>query len=312
MHNSDNFVQTFQLEVSNLRGRIVRLGSVLDDILTAHNYPLPISHLVAENIALSILLSSMLKYEGIFTLQIQGDGPVRMIVSDVTSAGIVRGCAAYDADRFESARKQLSALKTKESSQNHLAQYLGKGYIAFTVDRDSEKDCYQGIVELKGSSMVDCVQHYFTQSEQIGTGIKMAVGKRDGKWRAEGIMLQHMPEDSKNHTAGIKNAEEDDWRRAMILLDSCTEDELLDQNIPAEDILLRLFHEEGVRIYPRKDLEKGCRCDAQRVENILLSMGEEDLEYMAIKGQIIMTCEFCSKNYNFSLKKILDRVKSEL
>ncbi len=306
----DNFVQTFQLESSSIRGRIVRLGSVLDDILTAHNYPLPIAHLVAENITLSIALSSMLKYQGIFTLQAQGDGPLRMLVSDITSEGVVRGCASFDEKRFQKSREQIAALKTKESSQNHLAQYLGKGYIAFTVDQGENYEPYQGIVEIKGSSMVDCVQHYFSQSEQIGTGIKMAVGQRDGKWRAGAIMLQNMPEDGNNSESGIGNIGEDDWRRAMILLDSCTEDEMLSTIIDTDELLLRLFHEEGVRVYERKDISKGCRCDKQRVENILLTMSKEDIEHMSIDKDINMTCEFCSKTYTFKEDDILKRIKN--
>jgi len=306
----DNFVQTFQLESSSIRGRIVRLGSVIDDILTAHKYPLPIAHLVAENITLSVALSSMLKYQGIFTLQAQGDGPLRMLVSDITSEGVVRGCASFDEKRFQKSREQIAALETKESSQNHLAQYLGKGHIAFTVDQGKNSDPYQGIVEIKGSSMVDCVQHYFSQSEQIGTGIKMAVGKRDNKWRAGAIMLQNMPEDGKNSEAGIGNIGEDDWRRAMILLDSCTEDEMLSTIIDTDELLLRLFHEEGVRVYERKDILKGCRCDKQRVENILLTMSKEDVEHISIDKDINMTCEFCSKTYTFKEDDILKRTKN--
>ncbi len=305
---TDNFVQTFQLESSSIRGRIVRLGCVLDDILNAHNYPLPISHLVAENITLSIALSSMLKYEGIFTLQAQGDGPLRMLVSDITSEGVVRGCASFDIDRFQNSREQISALRTKESSQNHLAQYLGKGYIAFTVDQGKNCEPYQGIVEIKGSSMVDCVQHYFSQSEQIGTGIKMAVGKRDGKWRAGAIMLQNMPEDKINPNAVIGNLGEDDWRRSMILLNSCTEDEMLSIYIDSNELLLRLFHEEGVRVYERKTVSKGCRCDKQRVENILLTMSTEDIKHISVDEKINMTCEFCSNNYTFDKQDILKKL----
>src|SRR5690606_25497319 len=155
----------------------------------------PVAHLVAETIALTLLLSSRLKYQGVVTLQTSGDGPVSMLVADVTSDGVVRGCANFDPERVEHAREQLAGLKTPESSQNHLAQYLGKGYIAFTVKQEDASEDYQGIVELKGASLVDCAQHYFNQSEQIGTGVKMAVGLRDGKWRAGGIMLQNMPED---------------------------------------------------------------------------------------------------------------------
>lgn len=308
---SDNFTQTFQLETSNLRGRIVCLGSVLDDILTAHNYPLPISHMLAETITLSLALSSMLKYEGIFTLQAQGDGPVRMIVSDVTTGGDVRACVSYDAGRFQNSREQISALKTTESAQNHLAQYLGKGYIAFTVDQGQYAERYQGIVELKGASLIDCVQHYFNQSEQIGTGIKMAVGQRDGKWTASAIMLQHMPEDEKNPEAGFGNLKEDDWRRSMILLDSCTEDEFLDPELDPAQLLFRLFHEEGVRVYDRTPVQHKCRCSVQRVENILYTMPDEDIEHMSVDGTIAMTCEFCSKTYEFTPEEVIKKKKAQ-
>ena len=308
---TDNFVQPFQLETSSIRGRIVRLGSVLDEILDAHDYPLPVSHLVAETITLGIALSSMLKYEGIFTLQAQGDGPLKMLVSDVTSQGIVRGCASYDAERFQKSREQISALKTKESSQNHLAQYLGKGYLAFTVDQGANTDRYQGIVDIKGASMVDCVQHYFTQSEQIGTGIKMAVGKRGDHWRAAAIMLQNMPEDGQNPESGVGNMCEDDWRRAMILLDSCTEDEFLSPELSSNELLFRLFHEEGVRVYDRKEIKKGCRCEEERVKNILMSMSEEDIKDMSVEKAIHMTCEFCSKTYSFKESDILRIIKNK-
>ncbi len=309
MQLEDNFFQTFQLEESNLRGRVVRLGSVLDDILNPHDYPLPISHLVAETMTLALCLSSMLKYEGIFTLQAQGDGPLKMLVSDVTSGGTLRGCASFDAERFQKSREQIAALKTKESSQNHLAQYLGKGHMAFTVDQAGYAERYQGIVELKGSSMVDCVQHYFNQSEQIGTGIKMAVGQRDGKWRACAIMLQHMPEESKNHQAGLGNLNEDDWRRSMVLLDSCTEDELLSEALDANELLFRLFHEEGVRVYDRKEVKKGCRCSEDRVKTVLLGMSMDDVDYMDVNGKISMKCEFCSKSYDFETTDVIKMIQ---
>lgn len=307
----DNFVQPFQLESSNLRGRIVQLGSVVNDIITAHDYPLPVSHLVAETVTMTLALSSMLKYEGIFTLQAQGDGPLRMLAADYTSEGIIRGCASFNEERFQNSREQIAALKTTESAQNHLAQYLGKGYIAFTVDQSGYADRYQGIVELKGASLVDCVQHYFNQSEQIGTGIKMAVGQRDGKWRACAIMLQHMPEEQKNTEAGSGNLKEDDWRRSMILLDSCTEDEMLSPLLDAHELLFRLFHEEGVRVYDRKEVHKGCRCDSQRVENILYCMSEEDIAHMDKDGKIHMTCEFCSRSYTYETKDVLKVISAK-
>ncbi len=302
---TDNFSQTFRLESSSIRGRIIRLGSVLDNILSAHDYPLPVAHLVGETTALTLALSSMLKYDGIFTLQAQGDGPLKMLVADVTTAGAIRACASYNQERFQKAREQLSALKTTEGNQNHLAQYLGKGYIAFTVDQGEHTDRYQGIVELKGASLVDCIHHYFTQSEQIGTGIKMAAGIRNGKWRAGAIMLQHMPEDEKN----VGNLAEDDWRRAMVLLESCTEDEFLSPDLEPNDLLMRLFHEEGVRVYDRHSVYKECRCDETRVKNILSTMSVEDIEHISIDGKIEMTCEFCSEVYTFKEKDVLKTLR---
>ncbi len=302
----DNVVQSFQLESSSLRGRVTRLGQVLDDVLTPHDYPEPVAHLVAETMTLTVLLSSMLKYEGIFTLQTSGDGPVSMLVADITSEGDIRACATFDEERLAHAREQISALKVVEGSQNHLAQYLGKGYIAFTVDQGEHSERYQGIVELSGASLVDCVQHYFNQSEQIRTGIKMAVGRRvseDGQahWRSGGLMLQKMPEDG--GVRGVKqplgNVDEDDWRRSMVLLDSCTEDEMLDEDLHSNVLLRRLYHEEGVRVFPSHGVQKGCRCSEGKVESVISMMSQEDLAYMVDDDKIIVTCEFCARDYTF-------------
>jgi len=291
----DNVVQTFQLESNALRGRAVRLGSALDDVLSAHDYPLPVAHMVAETMALTTLLASMLTYDGIFTLQAKGDGPISMLVADMKSNGDLRGCATFDAERVQIAREQLSALKTKESGENNLAQYLGKGYIAFTVDQE-KGDRYQGIVALEGSSLIDCAQHYFNQSEQITTGIKMAVGKRDGKWRAGGVMLQEMPEEG-GHDA---LQDEDSWRRAMAFMESCSDDELLDADLDTNALLYRLYNEEGVRVFEPLYLQQKCRCDEERVRNVLSGMPDEDVRDIVVNDTIEMRCEFCSHTYRFN------------
>lgn len=296
-----NTVQPFQLETSNLRGRLVTLDSVVHDILTAHDYPLPVKHLVGEIVTLTVLLSSMLKYEGIFTLQMKGDGPVSMLVADMVHPdNVIRGCATYDEERLAHAREQLAALKTSEDSDNHLAQYLGQGYIMFTVDPNDGGERYQGIVNLDGANLTECIQHYFKQSEQINTGIKMAVGQRDGHWHASGIMLQTLPEDAVNVTQGVSNIGEDDWRRAMIFMDTATEDELLDPAITPDIMLTRLFHEEGVRVFEPLDVKKGCRCSQDRVESMIAMMPKDDVTYMKKNDKIEITCEFCSKNYTIS------------
>lgn len=299
----DNVVQTFQLDASSLRGRSVRLGSVLNEILEPHDYPNPVAHLVAETATLALLLSSMLKFEGLFTLQIKGDGPVDLLVADVTSAGELRACAHFDDERLEHAREQLSALKATETSRNHLAQYLGKGYLAFTVEQGDPIERYQGIVALEGSSLVDCVQAYFNQSEQIDTGIKLAIGLRDDQWRGGGIMLQKMPEDDGYGENAHSNLDEDDWRRSMILMESCTEDEMLDADLHSNILLMRLFHEEGVRVFKPIDIVKSCRCNEEKVQSMLSMMSDEDLDYIEEDGNISMRCEFCSHEYVYPRKQ---------
>ncbi len=302
---SGDMIRPFQLEVSSLRGRIVRFNSVLDDILSAHDYPPIVSQLLGETITLCAMLSSMLKFDGIFTLQTQGDGPISMLVADVTSDGGIRGCASFDKVRVEKANRQLAAFSKEnlgEGADNHLAQLLGKGHIAFTVDHKLKAERYQGIVELKGKSLVQCVQHYFTQSEQIDTGIMMAVGQRDGVWRSAGLMLQHMPEEGGEKGVRSSNLHEDDWRRSMILMQSVTEEELLSPTLDAHNILIRLFHEEGVRVYEPIRVRHQCRCSQKRVENIYNMMPPEDQAELIQDGHVEMTCEFCSQSYKIEGK----------
>jgi len=295
-----NVIRPFQLESSSLRGRIVRFDDVLDSILDAHDYPEIVSQLLAETITLCALLSSMLKYEGIFTLQTSGDGPISMLVADMTSEGHIRGCASFDAERVKKMEKDIV------KSDAPLMLLLGKGYIAFTVDQGDETDRYQGIVELRGKSLVECVQHYFEQSEQIDTGIKLAVGRQEGDWRAAGIMLQQMPDeggaqvDKGVKAPPISNREEDDWERALIFLESCKDAELLAPELHGHDILIRLFHEEGVRVYEPLELSHQCRCSQEKVERIVRMMPDEEREDMAKDDDLSMTCEFCSHKYILS------------
>lgn len=311
---SGNIIRPFQLEASSLRGRIVRFNSVLDQILSAHDYPENVSQLLAETVTLCALLSSMLKYDGIFSLQAQGDGPISMLVADMTSEGHIRGYARFDEERVKAVRKQLSSFSddVDEGSDNHLAQLLGKGYIAFTVDQRLKIETYQGIVELKGRSMVDCVQHYFSQSEQIDTGIKLAVGKRDGQWRSGGVMLQHMPDEGGEKGVDNKsNLDEDDWRRAMILMQSCTEKELLDPDLNSHIILTRLFHEEGVRVFEPIAASHQCRCSLEKVESAIAMLSQEERAEMSKDGKIEVSCEFCNQHYQLDAKKYAVQPSSE-
>ena len=277
-------VLPFMIESSRLRGRIVRLDSILDQIQQAHKYAAPVAQLTAEIATMAVLLGSMLKYDGIFTLQVQGDGPVKILVSDFTSAGDVRACATISKDAVVE------------------APLLGKGYMAFTVDQGEHTERYQGIVELRNNSLLESMQAYFTQSEQIRTGIKMAIAQVDGHWRGTAIMIQDMPEEGGIAAVGESMnvpEEEDNWRRLMLLLRTSTDEEMLSSLLSPEELLFRLFHEEGVRVFEAKTLQKGCRCSMEKVERVLSTMNVEDIAHITENDKITMTCEFCSRDFDF-------------
>jgi molecular chaperone Hsp33 len=298
--SDQDFVQPFQLDRSRLRGRLVRIGPLLDTILNRHAYPEPVARLLGETIVLASILAAALKYEGIFTLQSKGDGPVSLTVADVSgspaSAGhvgrhVVRGYAGFDPDR----------LQAEGVDGQPARQLLGRGYLAFTVDQGQHTDRYQGIVELLGDGLDDCVRHYFHQSEQLATGLRVSVARdAAGQWRGAAIMLQALPEDDAGRHPDRKPSDlEDDWRRAMLLLSTCSEAELLDRSLPANALLYRLFHEEGPRVYARHCLEAGCRCSQQRVEQMLRGLPQAEVAEMTVDGQVVVSCEFCNSAYRF-------------
>lgn len=295
----DSHVQTFHLQLANLRGRLVRLSGVLNNILKPHHYPDPVARLLSETVVLTTLLSSMLKYEGIFILQAQGDGAVSRLVADMNSDGSIRATAGYDPEK-------LAAI---EDPNPGLKELMGDGYLAFTVDQGEYSERYQGIVKLQGETLQDCIHHYFSQSEQIATSIRMAVGKdEDGSWRGGAVMLQHMPDHS-NIPQDAKPVPEN-WNRAQILLQTCKDEELLDPRLHDDTLLIRLFHEEGVVVYPPQKIMKYCRCSPDKIEGIIQGLSADDRKEIVVDGKITMTCEFCATTYTFD-PETLDLVSRE-
>lgn len=287
--------QPFQLDSSSFRGRLIRLGPALDEIIRRHDYPDELAPLLADTILLAATLASGLKYDGIFTLQTKGDGPVAYTVSDVTSVGDLRGYARFDADR-------LSEQRRHKGFQPDLGAMLGAGYVAFTVDQGEHTERYQGIVELRGATLADAVRHYFRQSEQLAASIKSFVSKdADGKWVGGAIMLQALPPENagvfSEHQAGVR---EEDWHRAGVLLETVTAHELLDPALTVNELIYRLFHEESPRIYERRELRPGCRCSRERVTDVLRSLDRGDLDELRVDGLVAVTCEFCNATYSFS------------
>lgn len=277
----DDLVQPFQIEVSRLRGRLIRLGPVLDQILTRHDHPEPVTRLLGECVVMAVTLASALKYDGIFTLQASGEGPVRTLVADVTTTGDVRGYARV--------RPETAIPDGVEG-----AALLGRGTMAFTVDQGSHTERYQGIVALTGDTLADSARHYFEQSDQLQTGLKLAVDRVDGAWRGGSLMLQRLP-DNQPILVGVDR--EEDWNRALILMDSATVVELVDPRLSSHRLLVRLFHEDGVRAFPASPLTANCRCSRDRMLRALSTLPRDDLLSLQQDGAAEITCEFCNSVY---------------
>ncbi len=297
----DDLVQPFMLESSGFRGDLARLGSVVERIVTQHAYPDPLAALLGEMLTLTALLAHRIKFDGVFSLQAKGDGAVAFMVADMTSAGDLRGYAGFDRDRLED---MLSGAGPDRGARRApVRALLGEGYLACTVDQGPETERYQGIVALDGESLADCLQHYFRQSEQIQTGLVLAAGKVDSAWRSAGLILQRLPDPgAKSQDAEFQDPESQDgdaWRRAMILLASCSAEELLDPGLAVNDLLYRLFHQEGVRVFRRRGLAARCRCSRERLEQTLRAMPRARIEDLEVDGEVVVTCEFCNRSYAF-------------
>jgi molecular chaperone Hsp33 len=295
----DDLVQPFRIDPFALRGRLVRLGPAIDRILSQHAYPEPVAAMLGEAITLAVILAGALKYDGVFTLQTKGDGPIPLIVADVSTDGAVRGYAQFDQAKLDAVTAEGGATPALS-----VPRLLGGGYIAFTVDQGEETDRYQGIVELAGATLADCAQHYFRQSEQIQAGIKLAVGQTSAHrtWRAGGLMLQRVPPEGGYGV--IADDVEDGWRRAMVLMSSATTGELIDPELAPHRLLFRLFHEDGVRVYDTHPLEARCRCSRERIETILRAFPADELDDMQKERVTTVTCEFCSRRYTFDADEI--------
>lgn len=277
----DDVVLPFQVDGLNIRGRVARLGPALDTILRQHAYPRPVSRLLGEAMALAAAVGSSLKFDGVFSVQAKGNGPVKLMVVDVTSAGHLRGYAQL-------AGKPIAA------DERRLDHLIGKGQLAFTVDQGPEAERYQGIVELGEDTLAGAADHYFKQSEQLGTRLVLASGLGTA-WRSTAIMVQRLPGESPDPDA---------WNRTQHLLDSLTEEELLDPDLRAEELLYRLFHVEGVRVFPPKPVEAKCRCTRERAEGALRLVPESDLPDLMVDGRFIVTCQFCNSSNIFSEEEV--------
>ena len=294
---TDDLVAAFQIGERPVRGRIARLGAMVDDILTRHDYPEPVANLLGEACALAALVGASLKFDGRLILQAQGDGPVAYVVADYDTSGALRGYCRFDGERVAEASKGFTRPGAKS--------LLGHGVFIMTIDQGADMERYQGVTPIEGETLALCAEHYFAQSEQTPTRVRLAVGHVTtgdaGHWRAGGMLMQNIAGDE------ARGETHETWRTAQALFETVGEDELVDPTIAPEQLLWRLFHEEGVRLFQPKPLRAFCRCSMERIESVIRSFSsEERAEMVETDGKIRVTCEYCSRVYELEPSAIED------
>ncbi len=306
----DDTVLPFQLDQSDIRGRVCRLDGVLDRVLAQHDYPPQIEALVAETALLTALIGQTIKLRWKLSLQVRGDGPARLVATDYFAPKAegepaeIRAYASFDADRLDSSAPAFSQ--------------IGKGYFAVLIDQGPDTTPYQGITPIAGGSLSACAETYFAQSEQLPTRFAMAFGESSmpgtaPAWRAGGVMLQHMPKASPFAVGGgsgegglldpsdVLNGDElENWTRANLLLDTVEEMELVGPVVQPTELLVRLFHEEGPRVFDPQPVSFGCTCSADKVRQSLSIYSARDIGHMTTdEGIVTADCQFCGAHYEF-------------
>ena len=313
--SGDDEVLPFEVKPLGVRGRVVRLGAVIDEIISKHDYPDNVSTVLAEAVALVAMLGNSLKFEGKLILQTRTDGPLSMLVVDYTTPGQMRGYAHYD-------KQGVQGIEDN-------SVLVGKGHLALTIDQGEDMENYQGIVALDGvlpgdenaddQILAHAAHNYFRQSEQIPTSLKLAAGsltnEAGNSWRAGAIMVQHVPESGPASPIAVSSGdapdghaeeiiEDDNWTRARFLLETTEAHELLDPTLDSAQLLYRLYHEDGVTVYTASELHHECTCTKERVLDMLASFSPEERADMVVDGQVEVTCQFCSNTHRFKPEEV--------
>ena len=305
----DDMVTPFEIKPLGARGRTVRLGASITELLAQHDYPDAVAAVLAEAIALGALLGTTLKFDGRFILQTQTDGAIDMMVVDFMTPGQIRAYARFDEDA-------VSAVS--QGGPADASVYLGKGHLAMTVDQGPDMERYQGIVALDGVSLSEAAHAYFAQSEQIPTSVRLAAGRvvtpgasGGTQWRAGGILVQHLPSDGQSSPIELSAGdapegyeakqlpEDDNWTRARVLMETTEDHELIDPQLTTDRLLYRLYHEDGATAYEPVPIICKCHCSRERISEVLNNFSAEEIADTVKDGQITVNCEFCSRSYVF-------------
>ena len=287
----DDSLLPFQLDKSDIRGRFVRLDGALNRILSQHAYPAPVARLVAEAVVLTALIGQTIGFKAKLSLQIRGNGPIRLIATDYFApeedgeAGRVRAYASFDEARI--------------STADPFSQ-LGQGMFAVLIDQGTGQAPYQGITPLNAGSLANCAETYFAQSEQLPTRFALSIA--EGKsWRAAGLVLQHMPKASPLKVVvelADPEADAENWTRATIMLESVQAAEMIGPEVSPTELLFRLFHEDTPRVYDPRPLRFGCTCSEDKVRQSMSIYSAKDIATMTTDaGTLTADCQFCGTHF---------------
>lgn len=293
---ADDLIQPFQVGALDANGRLVRLGAAVDRILSQHDYPEPVSILLGEAMAMTAALAASLKFEGTFSTQIQGDGPVRLMIADVRTDGAMRAYAGYDAERVAAEAQAAPPGAVGD------AGLFGAGHMAFTIDQGGDRDRYQGLVELEGATLADCAQAYLTRSEQLRADISTAAVRwpeRTGgaSWRAGCLLVQQVP--AGDGRGGDDLARAANWTETRALVGRLRRVDLADPLAVPPALIAPLFPGRDIRLFDPRPLRFECRCTAARAARVLQVLGPEERAELMIDGRIEVTCDYCNTRYLF-------------
>lgn len=294
----DDVVAAFQIESKPVRGRIVRLGAAVDEVLSAHDYPAPVAALLGEAVMLSVLVGSSLKFDGRLKVQAQGDGPVSLLLADFITGGGVRGMARVEAKRLSEVGEAADA-----------RALLGEGRLALSIDRGPDFDIYQSISPIEGSQLSQIAEAYFERSEQVPTRIALAMasyGEGEAKvWRGGGAIVQRIASDD---ARGDEDDDDDAWDTARALFETLSPEELVHPDLSAGAVLYRLFHEQGVRLFAGEPIERWCECSYEKVRSVMASFPADELRAMAEPDDALsITCDYCGTKFRVPLDALIPR-----
>ncbi len=282
----------FTLPRRSARGRVVRMEGVLEQVLSAHDYPAPITHLLGEALVLGALMGGLLKGENAqMTLQAQTNGGIVSLLVCDYRGGAVRGYCDFDDERL-----------TRLGANPSLAALFGNGHLAITFETEGRQR-YQGIVPLEGDSLAEACEAYFSQSEQIPTLIRVASRAGSKGRSAAGLLVQHLADGEEGRERLHVRLDHPDWEHVVILAGSISHDELLDPGLSLEGIVWRLFHEEEeVRVQPGAGLSRGCRCSTEHYATIIARFPPEEQQAMRNEdGVVVVDCAFCSRLFELAI-----------